>query len=34
VSLIRNYRSQFKKLLMKKSPEDLIEMLRKKIAKA
>ena len=34
VSLIRNYRSQFKKLLMKKSPEDLIEMLRKKNAKA
>ena len=31
ISLIKNYRSQFKEILSKKSPEDLIKILRKKI---
>lgn len=31
VSLVKNYRSQFGKILLKKSPAQLIEMLRKKI---
>ena len=31
VSLVRNYRTQFSKILLKKSPAQLIEMLKKKI---
>jgi phospholipid transport system substrate-binding protein len=30
VSMVKNYRSQFKKLLTNKKPEDLIETLKKK----
>jgi len=33
VSLVRNYRVQFSKALRKKSPDDLIEMIKKKIEK-
>jgi phospholipid transport system substrate-binding protein len=33
VSFIRTYRSQFKKILTKQGPEDLLEMLRKKVEK-
>ena len=32
VSMVKNYRSQFKKLLQNKKPEDLIETLKKKTA--
>ncbi len=32
VSMVKNYRSQFKKLLLNKKPEDLIETLKKKTA--
>jgi phospholipid transport system substrate-binding protein len=32
VSMVKNYRSQFKKLLKNKKPEDLIETLKKKTA--
>ncbi len=31
VSLVKNYRSQFRDILKKKSPEDLIEILKKKV---
>ena len=31
VSLVRNYRSQFSKILQKKSPEDLLQQLREKV---
>ena len=31
VSLVRNYRSQFNKILQKKSPEDLLQQLREKV---
>jgi phospholipid transport system substrate-binding protein len=34
VSLVRNYRGQFKEILTNKSPQALIEMLRKKLGKA
>ena len=34
VSLVSNYRNQFKQILMKKSPEALLETLRKKVGKA
>jgi phospholipid transport system substrate-binding protein len=34
VSLVSNYRSQFKKILMNKKPENLLETLRKKAAQA
>lgn len=34
VSMVKNYRSQFRKILMNKSPEDLLKILRKKLAKA
>jgi len=33
VSLINNYRSQFREILMNKSPDDLLEILRKKARK-
>ncbi len=33
VSLVRNYRAQFRKALRKSSPDDLIEMIKKKIEK-
>ncbi|MFC1821496.1 phospholipid-binding protein MlaC [Thermodesulfobacteriota bacterium] len=33
ISLVRNYRTQFRDIFKKKSPEDLLEMLRKKVAK-
>ena len=33
VSLVRNYRSQFNKILQKKSPEDLLQQLRDKVNK-
>lgn len=33
VSMVRNYRSQFKQILSKKSPEELLETLRKKTTK-
>ena len=33
VSLVKNYRSQFNKTLMNKKPSDLIEILKKKIAR-
>ena len=33
VSLVRNYRSQFNKILQKKSPEDLLQQLREKVNK-
>jgi len=33
VSLVQNYRVQFRDILAKKSPEDLIETLRKKVTK-
>jgi phospholipid transport system substrate-binding protein len=32
VSLIKNYRTQFREILMNKSPEDLLEILRKKVS--
>lgn len=32
ISLIKNYRSQFKEILSRESPDDLIERLRKKVA--
>ncbi|MBW1965282.1 MAG: ABC transporter substrate-binding protein [Deltaproteobacteria bacterium] len=31
VSLVRNYRSQFNKILQKKTPEDLLQQLREKV---
>jgi phospholipid transport system substrate-binding protein len=31
VSFVRNYRTQFQKILMKESPNALIERLRKKV---
>ena len=31
VSLVKNYRSQFNKILQKKSPEDLLQQLREKV---
>jgi phospholipid transport system substrate-binding protein len=34
VSMVKNYRSQFRKILTNKSPEDLLKILRKKVAKA
>jgi ABC-type transporter MlaC component len=34
VSLVGNYRSQFRDILKTKSPEDLIEVLRKKVNRA
>ena len=33
VSMVKNYRSQFKQILSKKSPEELLETLRKKTTK-
>ena len=33
VSLVKNYRSQFSQVLQKKSPDQLIELIKKKIAK-
>ncbi|UCG11090.1 MAG: ABC transporter substrate-binding protein [Deltaproteobacteria bacterium] len=33
VSLIKNYRSQFKEILARKSPEEMLEILRKKVGK-
>ncbi len=33
VSLVQNYRSQFKEILTNKSPEDLLKMLRQKVRK-
>ena len=30
VSLVQNYRTQFREILMNKSPEDLLKMLRQK----
>jgi phospholipid transport system substrate-binding protein len=34
ISLVKNYRGQFKDILSKKSPEDLLETLRKKTGKS
>jgi phospholipid transport system substrate-binding protein len=34
VSLVKNYRSQFRKILTNKPPEELLEILRKKVGKA
>ena len=34
VSMVKNYRSQFRKILTNKSPEDLLKILRKKVSKA
>jgi len=34
ISLVKNYRSQFKRILRKKSPEGMLEVLRKKVSKA
>ncbi len=34
VSLVKNYRSQFNEILRKKSPEELLKLLRKKGGKA
>jgi len=34
VSLINNYRSQFREILVNKPPESLLETLRKKVKKA
>jgi phospholipid transport system substrate-binding protein len=34
VSMIKNYRSQFNNILSKKPPEELLEILRKKVGKA
>ncbi len=34
ISLVKNYRSQFKRILKKKSPEGMLEVLRKKVSKA
>jgi phospholipid transport system substrate-binding protein len=34
VSLVRNYRSQFKQILANQSPEELLRILRKKVGKA
>lgn len=34
ISLNKNYRSQFKEILKKQSPEDLLEILRKKVGQA
>ncbi len=33
ISLVKNYRSQFKRVLKKKSPEGMLEVLRKKVSK-
>jgi len=33
ISLVRNYRNQFRDIFKKKSPKELLEMLRKKVAK-
>lgn len=33
ISLVKNYRSQFKRVLRKKSPEGMLEALRKKVSK-
>ena len=32
ISMVKNYRSQFQQILSKKSPEELLEMLRKKVS--
>jgi phospholipid transport system substrate-binding protein len=34
ISLVKNYRSQFKEILKKQPPEDLLEILRKKVGQA
>ena len=34
VSLVKNYRTQFKEILGRKSPDELLEMLREKVGKA
>jgi phospholipid transport system substrate-binding protein len=34
VSLIKNYRGQFRQILTNKSPEDLLQILRRKVARA
>ena len=34
ISLVRNYRSQFRRILSKESPERMLEILRKKVKKA
>lgn len=34
ISITRNYRSQFREILIKQSPEELIDMLRKRVEKA
>jgi phospholipid transport system substrate-binding protein len=34
VSLIKNYRTQFREILANKSPEELLKVLRKKVGKA
>jgi phospholipid transport system substrate-binding protein len=34
VSLVQNYRSQFNEILLKKTPQDLLEILRKKVEPA
>ena len=31
VSLLRNYRSQFREILMKKTPEDFMQLLEEKV---
>ena len=31
ISLVKHYRGQFKKILIKQSPEELLEFLRKKV---
>jgi phospholipid transport system substrate-binding protein len=33
VSLVNNYRSQFREILINKTPDDLLEVLRKKVGK-
>jgi len=33
ISMVRNYRSQFKRILTKESPEGMLEILRKKVGK-
>jgi phospholipid transport system substrate-binding protein len=34
VSLVQNYRSQFREILTNKSPEDLLKILREKVRKS
>jgi phospholipid transport system substrate-binding protein len=34
VSLVNNYRSQFREILINKTPDDLLEILRKKAGKS